>query len=153
MPSPWKSPYCISPMNLVSSSPEALTSRAPVLQRIVALIHSGVPTAVTTPRAQRKLNTPAIQKMIFFWWFGMTRNGFGEDAVQIQDLCEHQEGTAPSTFMRGAEGTSWKSNVLPHCGGSTRWNASPRTVFPHPQWALLLFSCFSSNRNLWVENL
>lgn len=84
-------------MNLLSSSPEALTSRAPVLQRIVALIHSGVPTAVTTPRAQRKLNTPAMQKMIFFCWFGMMRNGFGEE-----------EGTAPSAaFITGAEGTSW----------------------------------------------
>lgn len=152
MPSPWKSPYCISPMNLVSSSPEALTSRAPVLQRIVALIHSGVPTAVTTPRAQRKLSTPAIQKMIFFCWFGITRNGFGEDAVQSQDLCEHQEGTAPSAFMTGAEGTSWKSNALPR-SGSTRRNARQPTVLPHPPWALLFFSRFSSNRNLWVKNL
>lgn len=112
-------------MNLFSSSPEALTSRAPVLQRIVALIHSGVPTAVTTPRAQRKLNTPAMQKMIFFCWFGMMRNGLGEDAVQNQGRWEHQEGTAPSAaFITEAEGTSWKGNVLPH-GGSTRQNASP----------------------------
>lgn len=94
-PSPWKSPYCISPMNLSSSWPEALTSRAPVLQKKVALIHKGVPRAVTTPRAHTKLNNPATQKMTFFCWLGMMRNGFCEGDVQKQDLCECREATAP----------------------------------------------------------
>lgn len=53
-----------------------MTSRAPVLQRKVALIHKGVPRAVTTPRAHKKLNTPAVQKMTFFCWFGMLKLAF-----------------------------------------------------------------------------
>lgn len=81
-------------MNLSSSCPEALTSRAPVLQRMVALIHRGVPRAVTTPRAHTKLNTPAMQKMIFFCWLDMMGNSCGEGAVQKKDFCVHGEEAA-----------------------------------------------------------
>lgn len=101
-------------MNLSSSFPDALTSRAPVLQRIVALTHSGVPTAVTTPRAQRKLSTPAMQKMIFFCWLGMTRKGFGKDKLENKDLCEHQVATAPSAaFITAAEKHCPSLTVVP----------------------------------------
>jgi len=58
-------------MNFCSSWPVALTSRAPVLQSIIPLTHSCVPTAAAVPSAQVKLSTPAVQKMIFFCWAGM----------------------------------------------------------------------------------
>lgn len=95
-PSPWKSPYCSSPTNLYSSWPDALTSRAPVLQRKVALTHSGVPRAATTPRAHTKLSAPAMQKMTFFCWLGMARpeSRAQGSSERPGPRPEHQEGGA-----------------------------------------------------------
>ena len=76
------------------------------MQRKVALIHKGVPRAVTTPRAHTKLNIPAMQKMTFFCWLGMMSNGSYEGEVQNPDLCDQGEMTAPLTvFIIEAEQT------------------------------------------------
>lgn len=136
-------------MNLSSSFPDALTSRAPVLQRIVALTHSGVPTAVTTPRAQRKLSTPAMQKMIFFCWLGMTRKGFGKDKLENKDLCEHQVATAPSAaFITAAE---------KHCPSLQWFHQAERQSVKHPSSPTAgfvpLLLLLSLNRNLWIQSL
>lgn len=59
-------------MNFCSSSPVALTSRAPVLHRTVPWTHSWIPKAAAIARAQEKLNTPARQNRTFCCNLGMT---------------------------------------------------------------------------------
>lgn len=159
MPSPWKSPYCISPMNLSSSWPEALTSRAPVWQRKVALIHKGVPRAVTTPRAHKKLNTPAVQKMTFFCRFGMIKIGFREDEVQKQDLCECREAPAPLiAFIVDPEETdlSWKGYfTIDGSPSQVRCQVNVRMKASSSYLRGLSAFCFyfSLIWNLWTKNL